>query len=206
MKKIIVYLLILIPLISFSQNWQIPEIDWEGKTETENNYVDLLKLKDRNSLIIKIGYSSFWTKGTNSEFIVFKNNGKVKKFVVYQPNSIENKTKIKRKRIKKKDYKYYWECLNNCVQENKFQINKSKLNITEKERKTIENGIEIVTVERNSINDGTNYHFQICQGKNYKAYGSYAPTIYIENKYPGYEEREKLIDLMNKFEELTKKY
>ena len=54
MKKVIIYLLILVPLISFSQNWQIPEIDWEGKTETENNYVDLLKLKDRNSLIVNI--------------------------------------------------------------------------------------------------------------------------------------------------------
>jgi hypothetical protein len=59
MKKVIVYLLILVPLNSFSQNWKIPEIKWEEKTETENNYVDLLKLKDRNSLIVKIGYSSY---------------------------------------------------------------------------------------------------------------------------------------------------
>ncbi|KAA5820414.1 hypothetical protein FPF71_17770 [Algibacter amylolyticus] len=200
MKKVIVYLLILIPLISFSQNWQIPEIDWEGKTETENNYVELLKLKDRNSLIVKIGYSSYWTKGQNSEFIVYQNGGKVKRFIVYQPNSTEFKTKVKRKRIKKKHYEYYWNYLRQCITGNKLKIDKSKLNITEKK------GKEEGTVQSMSISDGANYHFQICQGKNYIAYGSYEPKVYIENEYPGSEERQKLVDLMNGFERLTEKY
>ena len=200
MKKVIIYLLILVPLISFSQNWQIPEIDWEGKTETENNYVDLLKLKDRNSLIVKIGYSSYWIKGQNSEFIVYQNDGKVKRFVVYQPNSTELTTKVKRKKIRKKYFKYYWNYLQESVTENKLKIDKSKLNITQKD------GKEEGTVQSISISDGANYHFQICQGKNYIAYGSYEPKVYIENEYPGSEERQKLVDLMNGFERLTEKY
>ncbi|TNJ40880.1 hypothetical protein KFZ70_15025 [Tamlana fucoidanivorans] len=200
MKKVIVYLLILVPLNSFSQNWQIPEIKWEEKTETENNYVDLLKIKDRNSLIVKIGYSSYWIKGQNSEFIVYQNDGKVKRFVVYQPNSAELKTKIKRKGIKKKDYQYYWNHLNKIIQENDYIIDKSKLNIDEKK------GEEEGTVVTKIISDGVDYSFWICQGKNYIAYGSYSPKSFIEDKFPGWEERQKLVDLINGFENLTEKY
>lgn len=200
MKKILIHILILIPLIGFSQNWTIPEINWEGKTETDNNYVDLLELKDKNSLIVKVGYSSHWSKGVNSEFIVYQNDGRVKRFVVFQPNTPELKTKIKRKRIKKKEYKYYWNFLQECVNDNKFQIDKSKLNITQKK------GKEEGTVEMMSISDGASYYFEICQGKSYITYGSYEPKSYIENEYPGSEERQKLVELMNGFETLTEKY
>lgn len=200
MNKFLIHILILIPFISFSQSFQIPEIDWQGKTQTENNYVELLKLKDKNSLIVKIGYSSYWTKGLNSEFIVYQNDGKIKRFIVYQPNSAELKTKIKRKKIKKKEYQYYWSYLIDCIKEDKFKIDKSKLNITEKK------GEETGTFVTKIISDGANYHFQICQGKNYIAYGSYSPESFIEDKYPGWEERKKLVDLMRGFEQLTKKY
>ena len=185
---------------SFSQDFKIPKIDWEGKTETENNYVELLKLKDMNSLIVKIGYSSYWTKGQNSEFIVYQNDGKVKRFVVYQPSSPELKTKIKSKRIKKKEYQYYWNHLNNCIEENKYKIDKSKLNINEKK------GEEKGTVITKVISDGADYSFWIYQGKNYIAYGSYSPESFIEDEFPGWEERKKLVDLMQGFEKLTKKY
>ncbi len=200
MKKILIHLLILIPIVSFSQNWKIPEFTWQGKDNSENVYIKLLNLKDENSLIIKIGYSSYWTKGQNSEFIVYQKNGKVKRFIVYQPSSAEKKTKIKRKRIKKKEYKYYWEYLNRCITENKFKIDKSELNITEKK------GEKEGTIQTMNVSDGTNYSFWICQGKNYIAFGSYSPTSFIEGKYPGYKERQKLVDLMNGFEKLTKKY
>jgi hypothetical protein len=200
MNKILVYILILIPILGFSQNWTIPKIDWQVETETENNYVDLLKLKDRNSLIIKIGYTSYWTKGQNSEFIVYQNDGKVLRFIVYQPNSTELKTKIKRKRISRKEYKYYWNHRNDIIQGNKYLIDKSKLNITEKK------GEEEGTMITMSVSDGATYSFWMCQGKNHLAYGSYSPISFIESEFPGWKERQKLVDLMNGFEKLTEKY
>ena len=200
MNKILVYILILIPILGFSQNWTIPTIDWQGETETKNTYVDLLKLKDQNSLIIRIAYSSYRTKGQNSEFIVYQNDGKVLRFNVFQPNSTELKTKIKRKRISKKEYEQYWNHLNDIVQGNKYLIDKSKLNITEKK------GEEEGTMITMSVSDGANYSFSMCQGKNYLAYGSYSPITFIESEFPGWQERQKLVDLMNGFEELTEKY
>jgi len=70
-------MIILIPILGFLQNRTIPKIDWQGEAKTENNCIDLLKLKDRNLLIIKTGYLSYWTKGQNSEFVVYQNNEKV---------------------------------------------------------------------------------------------------------------------------------
>jgi len=200
MKKILLLTIILISFIGFSQNEEIPKIDWQGQTATENSYVELLNLKDRSSLIVKIGYSSYWTKGQNSEFIVYQNDGKVERFVVYQPNSTELKTKIKRKRIKKKDYQYYWNHLNNIIQENNYIIDKSKLNINEKK------GEEEGTIVTKIISDGADYSFWICQGRNYIAYGSYSPKSFIEDRWPGWKERQKLVNLMNGFEKLTEKY
>tara|TARA_R100000935_G_C2762834_1_gene134352 strand:+ start:46 stop:648 length:603 start_codon:yes stop_codon:yes gene_type:complete len=200
MKKSLAYLLILVPLIGFSQDWKIPQMNWHGKTETENVYIDLLNLKDGNSLIVKVGYSSYWSKGINSEFIVYQNDGKVKRYIVYQPNSTDLKTKIKRKRIKKTEYKFYWNHLLDIANNKMFQIDKSKLNIITKPAE--EKGMVISM----SISDGTNYHFQITQGKNYIAYASYEPKSFIEDEFTGWEERQKLVDLMNGFEKLTEKY
>ena len=199
-KSLLIILFLLFSGNSFSQDFKIPELVWQGNDKTENSFIELLKLKDKNSLIVKIGYSSYWSKGQNSEFIVYQNNGKVKRFVVYQPSSTEKKTKIRRKRIKKKEYQYYWKYLNDCVSENKLKIDKSKLNITQKK------GEKEGTMISMNVSDGANYSFWICQGKNYLAYGSYAPIPFIEGKFPGYKERKKLVDLMNGFEKLTKKY
>ena len=199
-KNLLILLFLTLVGKSFSQDFKIPKIEWEGKTETENNFVELLKLKDKSSLIIKIGYSSYWTKGQNSEFIVYLNDGKVKRYVVYQPNSTELKTKIKRKKIKKKEYKYYWNHLNDIIEGNKYIIDKSKLNITEKK------GEEEGTMITMSVSDGANYSFWICQGNNYLAYGSYSPESFIDGKFPGWKERQKLVNLMEGFENLTEKY
>ena len=199
-KNLLILLFLTLVGKSFSQDFKIPKIEWEGKTETENNFVELLKLKDKSSLIIKIGYSSYWTKGQNSEFIVYLNDGKVKRYVVYQPNSTELKTKIKRKKIKKKEYKYYWNHLNDIIEGNKYIIDKSKLNITEKK------GDEEGTMITMSVSDGANYSFWICQGNNYLACGSYSPESFIDGKFPSWKERQKLVNLMEGFENLTEKY
>ena len=159
MKNILIQIFILIPFFGYSQNIETPKIDWQSITESENIYVDLLNIEDRNSIIVQIGYSSYWTKGLNAEFIVFQNDGKVKRFVVYTSNSIELKTKVKRKRISKKKYYHYWEYLKKSIDEGFLEIDKSKLNITHKKSNDEEFGQSM------SISDGTSYQFEICKGR-----------------------------------------
>lgn len=197
---LVAVLLLVFSGYSFCQEINIAKIDWEGKTKTENDYVELLDLKDKNALIVKVGYSSYMEKDQDSEFIVYQNDGKVKRFTVYKSTSTDFKTKVLKRKVKSKHYGHYWNYLQECVTENKFKIDKSKLNITEKE------GKKRRALQNISLKDGANYHFQVYQGKNYISYGSHEPEAYIENEYPGFEERKKLVDLMNGFEQLAGKY
>ena len=199
MKIFIFQILFLVPLSILSQNTNILEIDWKIKSETQNEYVNLLNLKDTNSLIVKIGYSSYWMNGLKAKYIVYQNDGKIKKFEVFHPRSSELKTKIKKERIKKKHNHHYRNFLKKCVAEKMFEIDQSQLNIKEKVR-------EEGTVEILSISDGTNYHFEICRGKNSSAYSSYEPERFIKNNFPGSKERQKLVDLITGFEKMIEKF
>ena len=116
MNKIILFFFIFFPAISFAQETKISEIKYEGEFDSANNYITLLKLKDEKSLIIKISFFNYWFKGTISEFIVYQNDGKVLKYTA------DVKNKIKRKSLKKKNYFVYWELLDKCIREKKFEI------------------------------------------------------------------------------------
>lgn len=136
-------------------------------------------------------------EGIDSVVKVQVKDGKIMRFNIYQPSNSEMKTKVKRKRVKQKEYDQYWNHLKNCLAEKKHHINKSQLNIIKKPGK--EKGTMLVK----SISDGTTYHFGIYQDKNYVANSSYSPKSFIEDKFPGFEERQKLVDLIAGFESLT---
>ena len=72
MKKTNIILFLLFNLICFSQEFKIPKIEFKEKTENQNTYIKLLKLKDENSLILKIGFQSYWYGGIHSNLIVFQ--------------------------------------------------------------------------------------------------------------------------------------
>lgn len=193
MKKIILLFLIFFVSISFAQETKIPEIKYEGEFDSPNNYITLLKLKDEKSLIIKISFSNYWFNGTISEFIVYQNDGKILKYTA------DVKNKIKRKSLKKKNYFVYWDVLNKCIREKKFEIQKNQLNITSKPS---ENGV----TQHLSVSDGTNETFELWQENKYIVYSSQSPLTYINEKYLGYQERQKLVDLIEEFSTLFKNY
>lgn len=177
-----------------SQEYKIPAIEFDGKYERPN-YIEILKLKDTNSLIMSIGYSRYWHDG-NSKFIVFQTDGKILKHYVSFKNLLE-KPILKKKFIAKRKRKFYWKFLNDNFTANKFRIDKSKLNINEK----TENGKTSMMI----FSHGSYCNFNIYQNENYTSYSSYSPEAFIREKFPGYEEREKLVQLVTEFEELYDK-
>jgi hypothetical protein len=192
MKKITLLFFIFYTSISVAQKTKIPEIKYEGEFDSPNNYITLLKLKDEKSLIIKISFSNYWLKGTISEFIVYQNDGKVLKYIS------DVKNKIKRKSLKKKNYFIYWDLLNKCIGEKKIEIQKNQLNITSKPSENGETQL--------SVSDGTNETFELWKENKYIVYSSQSPLTYINEKYPGYQERQKLVDLIEEFSTLFKNY
>ena len=116
MKRLIFLYFILSHSTILAQEFKIPEIKFQSETEKPNLYVELLKLKDNKSLIIKTSISSHWTEETTSNFIVYQNDGKIKKF------TLDSKGKIKCKSVKRREYSSYWNLLNKLNSENKFEL------------------------------------------------------------------------------------
>lgn len=108
------------------------------------------------------------------------------------------KNKIKRKSLKKKKYFLYWDLLNKCIGEKKIEIQKNQLNITSKPSENGETQL--------SVSDGTNETFELWKENKYIVYSSQSPLTYINEKYLGYQERQKLVDLIEEFSTLFKNY
>lgn len=195
MKILLLEIFLLIPILSFGQKQRIPEILWQGRSDTEIAYLDLLEIKDRNALFVKIGFTGDWKNGQTSVLIVYQNDGNVRRFVIHHENSAEVKMQIKKKRIKRKHYPNYWAHLEKCASNNSFQIDTVQLNIMEKK---LENG----SIETMEIVPGTTYQFQITQGNNYISYKIYSPNSYISRNYSGSVEKQKFVDLIEGFQRL----
>jgi len=189
MNKIIFAFFILSYSIIFAQEFKIPEMKFQDESDGPNVYIKLLNLRDNKSLIVKTSTSSYWLKGVISNFIVYQNDGKILKF------TCDSKNKIKRKLVKKKNYKLYWDLLNKLTSENRFEIQSDQLNITSKPDGK-GNGTYLV------VSDGYTISIEICTESKYTAYGSKNPESFIKEKFPGYIERQKLVELIQEFDQV----
>ena len=129
MRKIYFIFILFLSLVCYSQDLKIPKIEFNQISEKQNPYIKLLNLKDENSLIVKIGFKSYWYGGIHSNLIVFQNDGIVLKYNVFFPNDSLKKVKISKKRIKKEKIEDYWKFIKSVAEENKLNIDRSKLNI-----------------------------------------------------------------------------
>ena len=198
MRKINFLILLFINLICYSQDFKIPKIEFNEISEKDNSIINLLNLKDKNSLIVKIGFQSYWFGGIQSSLVVFQNDGNIIKFKVFFPNDSLKKIRICKKRIKKKKAENYWKFIKSVAEKNKLNIDKSKLNI---ERIKYEDG---TVLKYSTRSDCVDESFEIIQGNKKTYYSTYDALFQIEQKNEGFEERQKLVNLINEVENLIK--
>lgn len=197
MKKINFIILLFFNLVCYSQNFEIPKIEFKEVSEKQNSYIKLLNLKDENSLIVKIGFQSYWFGGIHSNLVIFQNDGNILRYNVFFPNDSLRKIKISKKRIKKEEIADYWKLIKSIAENNKLNIDKSKLNI---ERIQTDEGI----IKYSTRSDCVDESFEITQGNKSTYFSSYDPLYQIEQKNSGFEERQKLVNLINEVEKLIK--
>ncbi|GGG46883.1 hypothetical protein GCM10010976_17900 [Bizionia arctica] len=178
-------------MIICCQNNQIKEIVFEGETTETNRYVNMLKLKDQNALIIQIGYSSYPIRGLESDLVVYMNNGQVRLYKISEPINDQLETKVKRVGVKKSEYKLFWKFLNTCISQDKFNINKPRLNFEDANLQQV-------------ISGGKTYHFRLYQNKKYITYSCFLPNIDMPLESTGFEEKQRLVALMEDFESIIK--
>jgi hypothetical protein len=198
MRKINFIILLFFNLVCYSQDFKIPKIEFNETSEKQNSYIELLNLKDDNSLIVKIGFQSYWYGGIHTNLIVFQNDGNVLRYNVFFSNDSLKKIKIIKKRIKKEKIEDYWKFIKSVAEENKLNIDKSKLNI---ERIKYEDG---TVLKYSTRSDCVDESFEITQGNKKTYFSTYDALYQIEQKNAGFEERQKLVDLIKELENLIK--
>ncbi|WP_396632585.1 hypothetical protein [Maribacter sp. R86514] len=193
MRKLQCYLFILLPFLAFSQAPQIPKIDFKSNAEEVNRYVELFSLNNADALVVRIVYSILPHIEPESDYIVYLNNGKVRRYRINESAQPMASAKIKRIHVKKKKYSEYWAFLNLCASEGKFDIDLSQLaTLGEKANSW-----------KKAISGGQTYTFGLYQGENYTEYKSFLPSMFTDEEYPGFEDKRKLIYVMEGFRTLT---
>ena len=194
MRNLQYYFFILLPILGISQVSEIPKIDFKSNAEEENRYVGLLGLKDANALVVRLAYSILPDMEPESYYIVYFNNGKVRRYRIIESIQPMASLKIKRIRVKKKKYPEYWAFLNICASNGKFKIDQSQL----------ETLGEKANLWKKAIIGGQTYNFGLYQRENYTEYKSFLPSKFTDKEYPGFEDKRKLIYVMEGFQNLTK--
>ncbi|WP_299798557.1 hypothetical protein [uncultured Maribacter sp.] len=193
MRKLLCCLLILLPILAFSQAPEIPKIDFKSNSEEVHRYVELFGLNDADALVVRLAYSILPDIEPESDYIVYFNNGKVRRYSINESAQTMASPKIKRIRVQKKKYSEYWAFLNLCVSEGKFDINQSQLaTLGEKANSW-----------KKAISGGQTYTFGLYQGEKYTEYKSFLPSMFKDEEYPGFEDKRKLIYVMEGFKTLT---
>lgn len=197
-EKSFIFCLLLTNLISFSQNFKIPKFNFEENSSNARDYAKMLNIKDHQCLFIKAGYQIYGVNPNyRDNFIVYLNNGDVLKYnVIYG----ETTMKIKKVKVRKKKSNIYWHFLEDCAINNRFKLDKNKLNST-----WIPHDEDSPTGEARSVADGGGIIIEISQNEKHSLYGSENPQSYIKNKVQGYMERQKLLDLVIDFQKLFSK-
>lgn len=183
MKALLIIFLIIICKTGYSQDNQevksLKNIDIPFNTYTikVSEYYKLLGIRDKSAIIVSGGRNSSFG-GNNYKFLVFFKNGLVRKFTIDTSND-----KVIEARLSTQQAETYKQFLNDCV--NKWlDIDAGKL--FQRERSIV-------------VLDGPSDHFYIYQGNKKVAFNSYASDTYIENKYVGWAEKQKLKDLIERF-------
>lgn len=185
----LLFLLWIIPYFSIAQTKDSTEFAGQ-----KNPWIDILDLEYDNVETIETVTSDYWVEGNESKLYVYTKDDGIRYFRIFTPKKgTKGKRIIKEKRINRKQEDYYVDLLKKVRANNFTNIDKSKLNLTKKP-----NGQFIV------IKDGTSFRFRYIGYDYYKDFYTYAPQRYIDNRFPGWLERVKLLNLIIDFNKMVK--
>ncbi len=184
------FLIVLIPSFAFANAGDSTQFAGQ-----KNPWISILNLEYDNVETVECVTSDYWVKGNESKLYVYTKTGEVRYFMIFTPPKEEKgKRVIKEKRLKKKQQDYYKDLLKKLRANNFTNIKKSRLNIKQRA-----NG------EFLKISNGTSFRFRYIGYDYYKDFYSYAPQKYVDNRYPGWQERVKLLNLIIDFNKMAKR-
>ena len=173
------------------RKWEIPPITFvkkPSKAALELN--DIFGVKDSNTLVIAIS-----NRGLN--YIVYYPNGKITIFKSLGKTKGSNEPIFEEKKINRNNTKPFDSLLLSEFEIHSLKFNQDSLNIVEM---VDESGM------KNSIGFSHSSYSRIWiwTTNGFSSYSAHEPYAYINGNYPGSSERIKLMNFIERYEELIK--
>lgn len=181
--KQLCFLILFLNSILYSQEFNVSKVPFNYYTGKKSDYYKELKIKHKDAIIFTAGNTS----DKIEKFIVYNKNGSIEKLVLKKytdslitiPVSSDEAIMIK-------------NFINDCIEKrwiyiDSEQVNTSKINADGSNK----DGVIII--------DGYDDYFNIYQNDKQLILSSYATHTFIENRYYGWQERQKLLNLIEKF-------
>jgi hypothetical protein len=115
-------------IVGFSQIFKISEIDFN---KNGKKYVELLGLKEHNTLVARLAYLRLPNMEQKSDYVVYYKTRKRERYKISESVKPLAPSKVKKIRIKKKHFSAYWQFLISHIQDRKLNINQSQLEAIE---------------------------------------------------------------------------
>ncbi len=179
---------------AFGQN-SIPNLELNSKLSAPHELYDQLKMQDSESLLIEFHLSSYWNKKKVLNILYYNIEGAIRYYQIRSPKDSEN-YRVKKIKLNKAKQSEIIEYIMFLTQSGSIDLNPDRLNIRRKP-------IDEETSKYISVYDGVTYNLSFIQNKGFSKFYSYSPDTYIREKFPGYEERQKLVDIVRTFYRLT---
>ncbi len=181
--KILLPIFLLTPIFTLAQVKDSTEFAGQ-----KNPWIQILDLNYDNVETIETAVSERLSEGTTSKLFVFAKNNEVRYFNIFTPDKNSNRSRsIKEKKMNSNTEKYYLHLLKEVRQNNFFDLVSDSLNITN-------DGQRIV-----KIKSGKTFRLRYIGYDYYKDYNTYAPERYIQNRIPGWQQRQKMLNLIASF-------
>lgn len=155
---------------------------------------------DSNDLIVATSIGNNYSQKFTTYYLVFHQNKRVtfydsKSRIGNPVDSLFEKTILSKKKSKP-----FFDLITTHYESSSFSINSDSLNITSKTTPNAEGLIENL-----SVSDGSYYDFWMLKSNKISVFSSYSPNSYIQGGFPGRNDRQKLLNLINSFGNLIKK-
>jgi len=172
-------LLILLCCASAYAQHKIPDIPFNVPVHKRSEYYKTFDIKDKSAIIVTAGNSGY--RNEKQHFLVYSNKGPVRKFII-------ERAEVQEISVTAEQSETYWQFLYSYF--NADLLDREKLS----DRKST-----IVVL------DGSWDYFIVYSKKESYALNSHASETYIDAKSYGWEERVKLLKLIEEFQNVFSK-
>jgi len=187
MDKVVIFLF----LLGTCSNIYAAQPDSTQYAGQKNPWLEILDLEYDNAETIETATTNYLVTGTESRLYIFAPDGTVRYFTFYIANGEQKKRKIKEEQLSQKQQEQIKQLLRRCRETNFSHINPKLLNIT------VKDNVDLI------VSRGETFRFRYIGLDYYKDFATYAPLRYIERKFPGWQDRAAMLNLIIDFTQIA---